>query len=263
MRIIGLFWLTFLLLVAGLSQGQVNTEKFRKYSDQKGFVFNTNFRFGLSQGNSEYISVDGTLRLDYNGKKNDAFIVGNYDYKETNDGKVVNKGFVHLRVVHPFSNRVAVEGFLQQEFNEFLLLRDRKLAGASLRTKIIDYVNEKDSLTNFSSNLGLGLMYEHEVYDVQDAEGLVIRKDPIRISSYLTIDWNISSRVNWWAVGYFQPNVEYFKDFRSIVETGVEIWVIGRLYFTVDFSYRYNNRPVGDVEHFDMTIKNGLRYSVP
>ena len=255
-----------LILFIGVTEsilGQINTEKFRKYSDRQGFVFNTNFRFGYSGGNSEYISADATLRLDYNGVKNNAFIVGNYDYKETVEGKVVNKGFLHFRAVHPFSKRFAIEGFLQQEFNEFLLLRDRKLAGASLRTRIMDFVSEDDSLTNFSSNLGLGLMYEHEVYDVLNEEGLIVTLNPIRISSYLTIDWNISSRVNWWAVGYFQPNVEYFKDFRAVVETGMEIWVIGRLYFTIDFSYRYNNRPVGDVRHYDVVVKNGLRYSVP
>jgi len=260
------FGLIMLLAVAGVvnnALGQVNTEKFRKYSDQEGFVFNTSFRFGLSQGNSEYLSVDGTLRLDYNGKRNNAFIVGNYDYKETNEGKVANKGFIHLRVVHPVNKRMAVEGFLQQEFNEFLLLRDRKLAGASLRTKIMDFASENDSLTNFSSNLGLGLMYEHEVYDVYNEKDLIITSNLVRMTSYLTLDWNISSRINWWAVAYYQPNVKSLNDFRGIAETGMEIWVIGRLYFTVDVSYRYNNQPVGDVKHYDLMVKNGLRYSVP
>jgi hypothetical protein len=256
--------LVFLLWGSAITAvGQVNTEKFRRHSESQGFVFNTSFRFGLAQGNSEYISVDGTARLDYNGKKNNAFIVGNYDYKETDEGKVVNKGFVHLRVVHPFSKRLAIEGFLQQEFNELTMLRNRQLVGSSLRIKVIDYVDEQDSLTNLSTFVGLGLMYEHEVYDVLTDEGLITTLNPLRISTYLTFDWNITSRINWWAVGYYQPKASYFKDFRGIVETGMEIWVIGRLYFTVDFSYRYNNRPVGDVKHYDLVVKNGLRYSVP
>jgi hypothetical protein len=83
------------------------------------------------------------------------------------------------------------------------------------------------------------------------------------MSSYITFDWNISSRINCWAVAYYQPNITKISDFKGILETGMEIWIIGKLYFTVDLSYRYNNQPVGDVKRYDTVIKNGLRYSFP
>lgn len=242
--------------------GQVNTEKFRRYADQEGYIFNTKLLLGYSDGNSKYISVDGTLRLDYNGKKNNAFIVGNYEFKETDASKVVNKGFIHLRGVRPFHETLALEGFLQQEFNEFLYLNDRKLVGASLRTRLINWQSPKDSISTFSSYLGLGLMYEYEIYDVQEGENLTVIQNTLRTSTYLTLDLNLSNRINCWAVGYFQPNIQAMHDFRAVLETGVEIWVIGRLYFTVDFSYRYNNQPVGDASNYDLVFKNGLRYSI-
>jgi hypothetical protein len=253
-----------MLILGGLAaQAQVNTEKFRKYSDEDGFLFNTLFRFGYSGGNSNYLTVDGTFRLDYNAKKNNAFIVANYDYKETDEGKVVNKGFVHLRGIHPLNDRFSLEGFLQQEFNEFLLLRARQLAGASVRTKLLDHLSKKDSLSSIHSHLGLGGMYEHEAYDVPNEGDLTTVTNRFRISSYLTLDWNISDRISMWMVTYYQPNVLKIHDFRMIMETGMEIWLIGRLYFSIDFSYKYNNEPIGDVEKYDTVIKNGLRYSVP
>lgn len=258
------FILGWVLVMGGLtSQAQVNTEKFRKYSDEDGFLFNTLFRFGYSGGNSNYLTVDGTFRLDYNGKKNNAFIVANYDYKETDEGKVVNKGFIHFRGIHPLSDRFSLEGFLQQEFNEFLLLDTRQLAGGSLRAKILDHTSKKDSLSSIHSRLGLGAMYEHEEYDFEEGDNQLTVTNRYRISSYLTLDWNVSDRINMWMVAYYQPNILEIYDFRAILETGIEIWLIGRLYFSVDFSYRYNNVPVGDVEKYDMVIKNGLRYSVP
>lgn len=233
------------------------------YTAREGFIFNTKFRFGYSDGNSKYLSVDGTFRLDYNWKKYHAFIVSNYEYKETEASKVVNKGFIHLRGVRPVNDRLQMEGFLQQEFNEFLNLRDRKLIGGNARILWVDKKSQNDSLTVLTSHLGLGLMYEREIYSVPDEESLTITMDPVRINSYLTLDLDITRRINIWAVGYFQPNVQSLSDFRAIVETGLEIWVIGRLYFTFDVSYRYNNRPVGDVYHYDLVLKNGLRYSIP
>ncbi len=253
----------FLLAYVQL-HGQVNTEKFRKHSEKEGFVFNTDFRFGYSGGNSEYFTTEGTFRLDYNGKKNDAFIVANYDFKETSASKVTNKGFVHLRGIHDLSDKFAMEAFLQQEFNEFLLLADRKLAGAGGRYQLMNFTSEKDSLTGFKSTLGLGLMFEHEVYNVGEGENKTQKTlEPVRITSYLTLDWAISDRISAWAVGYYQPNIRKIHDFRSIVEAGMEIWLIEKLYFTIDLSYRYNNEPVGDVKNYDIVIKNGLRLTLP
>ncbi|MCD4697356.1 MAG: DUF481 domain-containing protein [Bacteroidales bacterium] len=259
------FGLTVLASLFVFNQGfsQVNTEKFRKYSEKEGLLFNTSFRFGYSGGNSEYVSADGIFRLDYNGKKNDAFIVANYDYKESQSSKVTHKGFVHLRGIRQLSETIEWEGFLQQEFNEFILLEDRKLIGSGLRLRLLDYISEKDSLSGFGSNFGAGIMYEYEVYDINTEETTNITLDPFRLSTYLTLDWTLSGRVNLWAVGYFQPNIKSIKDFRSVIETGMEIWVIDKLYFIVDFSYRYNNIPVGDVKNYDLVIKNGLRYSIP
>ena len=251
------------LLIPFLAATQVNTEKFRKYSDKQGFLFNTKFRLGYSSGNSEYISVDGNARLDYNAKKNNYFIVTNYEFKETNEGKVSNKGFVHLRGIHPFNDVLAAEAFLQQEFNEFILLEDRKLAGAGLRTRILHSVSKEDTMTRFSAKLGTGMMYEREVYDIGKGEKNEVITDPFRVTSYLTLDWMLSDRVNCWAVGYFQPNIEKIHDFRSIFETGIEVWIIGKVYLNVELSYRYNNEPVGDVKHYDVVINNGVRVTIP
>lgn len=252
-----------LALVYLAADAQINTEKFRRYSAQEGFVFNTKFLFGYSAGNSQYISLDGTFRLDYNGKKNNAFIVANYEYKETEAAKVVNKGFIHLRGVRPMSQTLSMEGFLQQEFNEFLLLEDRKVVGSNFRVRLLDLLSKKDSITSFSSYLGTGIMYEHEVYNVQETESLTSTYNSLRVNTYLTFDLSLSNRINLWAVGYFQPNLVSLNDFRTVVETGLEILIIGRLFLTMDLSYRYNNQPVGDVSKYDLVFKNGLRFSVP
>ena len=106
-------------------------------------------------------------------------------------------------------------------------------------------------------------MYEREVYAVGENKEEEVIKDPFRLTTYLTLDWTLSDRVNAWAVGYFQPNIKKVHDFRAIFETGIEIWIIGKLYLNTELSYRYNNEPVGDVKHYDTVITNGVRLTIP
>lgn len=250
-------------IIPSLVSGQVNTEKFRKHDLEKGFVFNANFRFGYSGGNSEYVALDGTFRVDYNSDKNDLFLVANYNYKETSSKRIVNKGFVHLRGIRNINSKISLEAFLQQEFNEFLRLKDRKLAGGGGRFLLFNFKFKKDSLSGFKSNIGLGGMYEHEVHDIQSGEFLTNTSNLFRLTSYLTLEWSISNRINLWAVGYYQPAFTQFSNFKFIMESGMEILVIGQLFFTIDMSYRYNSVPVGDVKNYDIVINNGLRFTFP
>lgn len=258
-----LFSLIAFFIAEDAALSQVNTEKLRKHYKQRGFIFNMDFRFGLSEGNSEYVSADGTFRVDYNGEKNDIFIITSYDYKETKDGKAVNKGFVHLRDIYAFSEGIAAEAFVQQEFNEFLLLSDRKLLGGGGRFRIMDFQSVKDSVAELQTYLGAGAMYEYEAYDTGEVNKGRLVKEPLRLTSYLTVDWVLSERVNLWAVGYYQPAAADFSDFRIVAETGMEVNIIGKLFFTADVGYRFNSDPVGNVENYDLVIKNGIRLSFP
>ncbi|MFU8843635.1 MAG: DUF481 domain-containing protein [Bacteroidales bacterium] len=257
-------FISFLNIVLASSLfAQVNTEKFRKHAKTEGFIFSAGFGFGYSAGNSDYVSADASARVDYNGKSNNAFLVGNFDYKESNKEKAVHKGFLHFRGIRPLTPGLALEGFLQQQFDQFLLLNDRKLIGTSLRIRTMDFRSVKDTLTGLSSYLGLGIMYEREVYNVGLETEELVKKEPLRISSYLTFDYAISERINCWVVGYYQPKIDRFDNFKAVLEAGMEISIIGRLFFTFDLGYRFISEPVGDVEKYDVVIKNGLRVTIP
>jgi len=256
---------TYILLLSLLFPcsifAQVNTEKMKKHQSEEGFVYNAEFRVGYASGNINYTTIDGSARIDYNQEKFNTFLVGNYNYKKTPEKTIIHKGFAHVRFNREINEKSSVEAFLQQEFNELLLLDDRKVVGASFRTHLLNIKNKKDSLTEgFRSNLGIGGMYEIERYDLSGIENNTQEAKYYnwRITSYLTLDWSITKDVNYWCVMYYQPNINNFSDFRSIVESGLDIRIIGHLLFTFGVGYRYNNEPVGGKKQSDLLLINGL-----
>lgn len=232
-----------------------------KSDDGEGFVYNANFNIAYATGNMNYTALDGTGRVDYNTGDFNMFLVGNYNFKKTPDNTIINKSFLHIRGIHNLNTKNSIELFFQTEFNEKTKLDDRNLIGASFRTKLLDVTSKKDSLVGFLSNIGLGAMYEREIYDVEEFENPDRRN--FRLTTYLTIDWSATKDINWWLVTYFQPNVEDFSDFRTIVESAMEIHIVGYFWFSVGVGYRYNNQPVSGIKNTDFLIKNGLRFTFP
>lgn len=257
------FLLIIILFVSVISFSQLNTEKMRKHTsdDGEGFVYNANFNYAYATGNMNYTAIDGTGRIDYNYQKFSVFVVGNYNFKKTPDNTIINKSFFHLRNIYNLSEKNSLELFYQNEFNEKTLLDDRNLIGASFRTKLFDIESKKDSLVGFISNCGIGGMLEKEVYGVPEDENPVRRH--IRLTTYLTIDWTITRKVNFWMVSYFQPNVQDFSDFRTIVESGLDIHIIGYFWFTTGVAFKYNNEPVSTIKYSDLLMRNGLRFTFP
>lgn len=254
------FFLVVFFLILSPATGQINTEKYRKYySDDVGFIFNLKTTFTAKAGNTEYTAYTGTGRVDYNGKKFDSFIVGNFEFKNTAEAKVENQGFLHLRGITHIADRTTWEVFLQRQYDEFIDLNSRNLAGTGLKYRIIELIAGEDSSKTLDVNVSLGLMYEAEEYDVDEG---TISKDLWRSTNFLSIDWLIKEKFNLTGVIYYQPAFKNFKNYRIASELGLEFALARSLYFIVDFTWRYNNIPVTDVKKYDLSIENGIRIEI-
>src|SRR5690606_35488586 len=117
---------------------------------------------GLASGNSEFVKAKGGLRIDYSAPGYDFFLVGNYEFEEANEAKVVNKGFAHLRNILSLSPIFALEFFLQKDFNQFILLEDRNIGGAGLRMDLSNLFSDSSDVVELF--IGTGLMFENEKY---------------------------------------------------------------------------------------------------
>ncbi|NCU35304.1 DUF481 domain-containing protein [Candidatus Falkowbacteria bacterium] len=238
-------------------EAQINTEKYRKYYEKEGFLFNASTTLALKDGNTEYIALKGTGRIDYNGKAFDYFVVGNFEYKSSSDEKIENQGFLHLRSMWNFAPRADLEVFAQRQYDEFIDLNARNLAGTGIKYGLVRACSRKDSTHTFDVNLSVGIMYETEEYDVDER---IVSLYLWRSTNFVSFDWLLKEKLNLTGVVYYQPALKDFGDYRLSVEAGLEIQIAKRLFLITSFTYRYISRPIAKVKNFDLSLENGIRF---
>jgi len=254
--ILTLLVLHFLLLSNYLA-AQVNTEQYRKYyGDDKEFMFNFKSTFSIRAGNTEYSSFNGTGRIDRNGKSFDTFLVGNFEYKKTDDKKIANQGFLHLRGIWDINKLVNWEYFVQQQYDEFIDLNSRSLLGTAAKLKVIRYKSKQDSTKTFDANFSIGLMYEHEEYNLKPD---IKKFNLLRSTNFITLDFLAKEKMNLTGLLYYQPAFKDFSDYRITTEASFEYALAKQIYFVFSINYRYNNKPVTKVEKYDLSVENGIR----
>jgi hypothetical protein len=164
--------------------------------------------------------------------------------------QIVNKGFGHLRLIKSISSNIFLELFTQFGFNDFLLMKDRKLAGGGLRYKML----KGEKIYSF---IGIGVMQENEIYDLENEP----TKNLIRSTNY--ISWNINITENAFLnnTAYYQFSASDMNDFRLLYEGGLEFELSEKLSFTVELNYRYDNDPHGNLGNSYIEINNGIEFN--
>ncbi len=245
--------LVFLLAIPALSQ--VNTEKLRKSANETGIFTEFNLAGTLTSGNTEYIRFNTGLRFDYIGNSYNSFIIAKLDYKEANSEIIVKKGFTHFRNVFDYSGNLSFELFLQKEFNEFISLNDRNIAGGGLRIKIAESYTDT---TSIAVAFGSGIMYEGEDY----AEGYKEDSKLARSTNYLSVNWKINELFSIRSVSYFQVDVTRLNNYRLLNESDFSVDIFHNLKLFVAIDYRYDSKPPIGIENYDFEFVNGIRFSI-
>lgn len=246
-------WKYLLFLIPCLAIAQVNTEKLRA-DNKEGFSGNISFGYGMAKGNSEYLSFTPAARFDYNTTNYLSFIAASYNRKQSDVKKgkeylLAHKGFAHVRSARKIIPFMAWEAFGQWEFNEFINLERRLLGGTGARMNLLSSL---DSI-KLRLILGVGGMFENEVYDVEGDKSLW------RSTNYLTFTWKFSEHGSFQTTGYFQIAIGAPDDFRVISDTGLKFTVASRLAFGTSATVRFDNDPASGVDKkYDLEVNNDL-----
>ena len=240
----------------GMLLAQINTEAMRSENVTDKFINKVNVDFGIEKADAKVIELAAAYRLDYfNPTGLHVFLILNYKngYKQEkglDKNQVVNKGFGHLRMTKMISSKLFFEVFTQFGFNDFLLMKDRKLAGSGLRYKMVS----NDRMNTF---LGIGLMQENEIYDIVNEP----EKKLLRSTNYLRWNINIAENTQLYNTVYYQFSFSDINDYRLLYDGSINFSVNENLSFVIELNYRYDNDPHGNMGKSYIQLNNGIEFT--
>ncbi len=241
-------------LFVSTAKPQVNTESLLR-SSRSGFSMQAVLGFGFNAGNSEFFRWRVASRLDYQADLLYAFAVGNLEQGTANEQVFLNRGFVHLRTIFNLDTLFRPEVFVQREFNEFILLKERTLVGGGLRLYLLR-PSVSDSLMSLQLTTGLGAMWENEKFTGDNPETKLLRS-----TNYLAMLWRITPGTSLQLVGYFQVDVARWSDYRILLDGSLTVGITNTLSLSLVLHYRYDNEPVPTVKPFDLDLRNEITFS--
>ena len=251
---LGLTCLFFLVVSAN---AQVNIETLRRLDSKPGWYNDITLSLTYQSGNTDLLRFKTSLRSDYWFNKYHTFGIATLQQGEQGGKLYTDKGFVHLRGARSIIERLGAEIFLQKQYNESILLRDRNLAGGGVRISALRQRSDKKN-TGLNLYLGIGGMWENET--INDKQHGEVETNIIRSTNYISAAWRIDKRFSVVITGYYQPYTQRLSDFRVLSESRFEVHVTEKVSFNTRLNVRYDSDPPTGVEAHDLEIVNGVRY---
>ena len=249
--------LACLLVLSTSAKAQVNIETLRRLDSKPGWYNDISLSLTYQSGNTDLLRFKSSLRSDYWFDKYHTFGIATLQQGKQGGKLYTDKGFIHLRGARSIIEHLGVEIFLQKQFNESILLRDRNLAGGGIRISVLKQRANKKN-TGLNLYLGIGGMWENET--INDKQHGEIDTNIIRSTNYISATWRIDNRFSVVITGYYQPYVQRLSDFRILSESRFEIHVTKTVSLNTRLNLRYDSEPPSGVEVHDLEIVNGLSY---
>lgn len=248
--------LLFLFLLATCSlrvHAQVNTEKMRSF-DVDGWAGTLSGDIAMRSGNSDLVEIGALSRIDYRDGKHYTFLDGRLRYGRTQGTTYKNQAFAHLRYTVRLQCWLATEVFSQIERDGFTRLQLRLLGGAGTRFIILE--TEKYGIFQ-----GTALMVEYEDLDSDLAGSHPEQVTVGRWSNYFSLRFRFTEQTSFINTFYAQPQLDAFGDIRLLNEGTLAVALTQYILFTTTVQFRYDSRPPGEIESFDLTLRNGIAFS--
>lgn len=237
-------FLSLYLLILSFVYGQVNIENVRHTTKQDGIQNKLGVNWNISNGNTTFSLLNLNYRVDSVSDKKHSFAIFSLSQGHSGNTIIKDRGFMHLRHVYKKSTRYSLEGYLQNEYNKFIDLSNRKLIGAGLRIPHHD-------TPQWSMYSGHSIMLETEQYENHKTTNLV------RLSEYLTVRYtSLFSTLS--TIVYFQPALSDFQDFRVLSDIKWLIPISEHVSLKSSATIRYDNEPENDISNFDIDTTTGL-----
>lgn len=248
----------------------VNTEALRPNALKGGFSGNLEGSLSLSKGNVDLLDLGGAVRLQYQTLypqadeqdkeaprqvSQQAFIQSSAQFSQTNGEDIVNQAFVHTRWTGMWRPRLGSEIFLQYQFNEFLRLKVRALAGAGVRADLIHtkplmlwigsgYMLEFTELTSIATSTDPPNTLEHRWTNYVNLR-LALLKDRLFVQNTI----------------YAQPRFDKFSDVRILEDFGVLAQVSESFGIGTKLTVLHDSAPPQGVKGTDLMLVSTFNWA--
>lgn len=240
----------------------LNADRFGSSVDSTKFL-KAAFDFGmkLDRQKTVILSFNTKLDLSYWFKNNILIVVGKFNLFRSGSSNILNGGYGHLRLRLAQNNWVHPEIFTQYQLDGVRGMRERILAGANARFRVIEYDKGR-------FDIGLGYMYENENWDYTGVadDVIVVDDTPIRnhytkANIYLSYVQAIGKAVTTHTMIYYQarPDINFIKP-RLSLNLNLDFKITKHVRFIVKYGMIYDAAPIVPIYNVYYSMLNTIRF---
>lgn len=244
-----ILWIGILISMSATAQ-VTNVESRRVKTDTTGLYgeFDTGFKLVKEVGN--VFSSNTSLRIQYKHKDNIYLALGEYNWSGARGKTFTNNAYLHLRYNRNIVKKwMKWEAFTQVQFNEITRINLRLLNGTGPRFKLLD--------KEFGS-MYLGTLYMYEYTKELTHESNIRILHEHRMSSYLSFSIFPVENLSLISTTYYQPKLNYWKDYRLANVTEFRAKVTKRLVLSMVYKFNYDTHPAEDISRVTHSFENKI-----
>ena len=239
----------FVLLFIVNNAQIINIEQKRLGVSDNGWHGNINFNLKYTQNTRKIWEFGNKAAFQYHKNKSNYLMLTDLKIVRNDNQDLINKGFAHFRYNRMLkdSGNISTEVFSQVQYNGVQKIKFRSLNGAGFRFKILG--NDTINL-----NLGIAVMYEYEETAIHEFHRNV------RGSNYISFNWQISPKLSFKTINYYQPLLNLLWDFRFSNVSSLSFPLTKKLSFVASYNVLYDSNPVEGIPNMITSINNALRF---
>ncbi|MBV1923975.1 MAG: DUF481 domain-containing protein [Flavobacteriaceae bacterium] len=240
----------FFICSSYISSAQIlNAESLRKVTDTSGWSGSTSLHFALKRNANDLFTIANDIHIQYKMNKNLVLFKNHIGFLKIEGDNFSNFGISHLRYNYKYTSRMAIEVFVQGQYNKVSKIDFRGLVGAGPRFKLS--TSEK-----YKFYLGTLVMYEQE----ELSDGSDIERNA-RGSCYLSFSLYPTDRLTLVSTTYYQPILTSISDYRISSQSSLLIDIFKNLALKTSYTFTYNATPAIDVPESQYSLTSGITYS--
>ena len=232
------FSLLFFLVLYSLQLHAItNIESIRLVDPEDGLKGRIGVSLGGQSGDKEKERRSLNFRLDYTTGKNNVLAIYSSSFEKTNDATSSDEDFGHLRYTRGLTDVLSFEFFGQYQYDRFLLMEKRSLAGGGLR-----YLIERNE-RKWSFYCGLGAYHTREEFSDES----IPSEHYERYNSYISGGWKITEGVVASNTLYYQPRTDDTSDVYAFNAFQLSIAMAASMKLNLNHLYAYDSEPLLDL----------------